>query len=356
MDIIRNSILNMLEFTRMLNGDLKDEAIKKLENSVKRHGQLANKAKTDSINLFKERVTVATTLIKSVEDYFTSLSNSPKEFDKTVRKYRIEVDRFDRKVKALNIEAAEVEDYGTGVMVGGAAAGVGVAALAPTAALAVATTFGTASTGVAISTLGGAAATNAALAWLGGGALAAGGGGMGGGNEDLMAVIMEHEGEHTFILSLSGKMVAASSSKVELRKAYLLVSAKVHPDKNPGSQAATKAFQVLVEAFERLANPEKFEEDEEDDDGKPAKKRQKTERVVRGNSNCFATKIKCPRCREVWSTTYLGLEDAAFNFLMSGIKQYICGACFAKFGCMTAIHYCPHCKKTFEYVTVIIMI
>ena len=185
---------------------------------------------------------------------------------------------------------------------------------------------------------------------------AAGGGGKGGGNEDLMAVIMEHEGEHTFILSLSGKMVAASSSKVELRKAYLLVSAKVHPDKNPGSQAATKAFQVLVEAFERLANPEKFEEDEEEDDGKPAKKRQKTERVVRGNSNCFATKIKCPRCREVWSTTYLGLEDAAFNFLMSGIKQYICGACFAKFGCMTAIHYCPHCKKTFEYVPVIIII
>ena len=36
-----------------------------------------------------------------------------------------------------------------------------------------------------------------------------------------------------------------------------------------------------------------------------------------------------------------------FNF--QGIKQYICGGCFAKFGCMTALHYCPHCKKTFEY-------
>lgn len=44
--------------------------------------------------------------------------------------------------------------------------------------MAIATTFGTASTGTAISALGGAAATNAALAWLGGGALAAGGGGM----------------------------------------------------------------------------------------------------------------------------------------------------------------------------------
>lgn len=50
--------------------------------------------------------------------------------------------------------------------------------MAPTAAMWVATTFGTASTGTAISALSGAAATNAALAWLGGGALAAGGGGM----------------------------------------------------------------------------------------------------------------------------------------------------------------------------------
>ena len=48
--------------------------------------------------------------------------------------------------------------------------------------MAVATTFGVASTGTAISALSGAAATNAALAWLGGGAIAAGGGGMAGGS------------------------------------------------------------------------------------------------------------------------------------------------------------------------------
>ena len=60
----------------------------------------------------------------------------------------------------------------------GLAAGASVAFMAPTAAMWVATTFGTASTGAAISSLSGAAATNAALAWLGGGALAAGGQGM----------------------------------------------------------------------------------------------------------------------------------------------------------------------------------
>ena len=67
-------------------------------------------------------------------------------------------------------------------------AGFGVAALGPSAAIAVATTFGTASTGMAISALSGAAATNAALAWLGGGAIAAGGGGMAAGNTLLAFV------------------------------------------------------------------------------------------------------------------------------------------------------------------------
>lgn len=68
---------------------------------------------------------------------------------------------------------------------GGVGLGVSVAALGPTAAMGVATTFGVASTGTAISALSGAAATNAALAWLGGGALAAGGGGMAAGEAFL---------------------------------------------------------------------------------------------------------------------------------------------------------------------------
>ena len=51
--------------------------------------------------------------------------------------------------------------------------------------MAIATTFGTASTGTAIATLSGAAATNAALAWIGGGALVAGGGGIAAGEAFL---------------------------------------------------------------------------------------------------------------------------------------------------------------------------
>ena len=72
-----------------------------------------------------------------------------------------------------------------GTAVAGSTVGAAVAAFGPTAAMAIATTFGTAATGTAISSLSGIAATNAALAWLGGGALAAGGGGMAAGSAIL---------------------------------------------------------------------------------------------------------------------------------------------------------------------------
>lgn len=167
---------------------------------------------------------------------------------------------------------------------------------------------------------------------------------------DLMEAINANEGDFAFVLSLSGRMVKSTSSKAELRKAYFILSSKIHPDKNANSAESKKAFQTVLESFERLANPEKFEEHEEDDDdGRPAKKRKKTERFKRGNGGCYPTKIRCPRCKNTWNTNDLGLEDAAYNFLMQGVKQYLCGGCFLKFGCMTALHSCPHCRKPFEY-------
>lgn len=68
-----------------------------------------------------------------------------------------------------------------------AATGTATAIGGQTAAIIIAMTFGTASTGSAISTLSGAAATNAATAWLGG-ALPAGGFGMGGGTVVLTTI------------------------------------------------------------------------------------------------------------------------------------------------------------------------
>ena len=96
--------------------------------------------------------------------------------------FRAEANGFTAHVEQVKATAARSDKVagGTGGTV--TLAGVGVAALGPSAAVAVATAFGTASTGTAISALSGAAATNAALAWLGGGAVVAGGGGMAAGN------------------------------------------------------------------------------------------------------------------------------------------------------------------------------
>ena len=166
----------------MLNAGLRREAVEKLEKAVKRHETLRNQVQKDSVKLFEQRQRAASEVVEAVEMYVNALANSPKEFDKSVARYRVETNRFDDTVRQIEIEAAHATQVGGATGAAGAAAGLGVAAFGPTAALAIATTFGTASTGTAIGALSGAAATNAALAWLGGGALVAGGGGMAGGN------------------------------------------------------------------------------------------------------------------------------------------------------------------------------
>mmetsp|Transcript_11157 Transcript_11157/g.10825 ORF Transcript_11157/g.10825 Transcript_11157/m.10825 type:complete len:153 (-) Transcript_11157:1321-1779(-) len=42
-------------------------------------------------------------------------------------------------------------------------------------------------------------------------------------------------------------------------------------------------------------------------------------------------------------------SDYFYNFMMTGIKSFNCATCLLEFGCMTAIHDCPHCKHDFEY-------
>ena len=118
--------------------------------------------------------------LSSVELIVNDLSNSPKEFDASFSILKYELDSFKLKIK--NFEKMNSDFTPESVGIAGAVAGAGFAAAAPTAAMAIATTFGTASTGTAIASLSGAAASNAALAWLGGGALAVGGGGMASGN------------------------------------------------------------------------------------------------------------------------------------------------------------------------------
>lgn len=123
--------------------------------------------------------------LNEIQACFDAIRNIPAE--QRLQYEELKKIRLEWKQRAQKIEddykKATLKNAGAGTA--GVGVGVAFAALAPTAAMGIATTFGVASTGTAISALSGAAATNAALAWLGGGALAAGGGGMAAGNAFL---------------------------------------------------------------------------------------------------------------------------------------------------------------------------
>lgn len=165
----------------MLRGSERKEALEGLALATKGYEKQAGDTQKEITSLYLLREKCSKELIIRVESYVNLLANTPKEFDKSWGILKAEITTFDNVVKKLEDEYKS-SHIGKGTATAGVVAGAGVAAFAPTAALAVATTFGAASTGTAIATLSGAAATNAALAWLGGGALAAGGGGMAAGN------------------------------------------------------------------------------------------------------------------------------------------------------------------------------
>lgn len=168
----------------MLNSKYKKEALEKLKRAGKRYDGKYNVV-IKNITLLHELKVNSVELIKEVEGYYNTLSNKPKEFDKVISEIRVNYQKFESQIREIEIEDKKNDKVAGGLAGAGVATGVGVAAVGPSVAMAVATTFGTASTGTAIASLSGAAATNAALAWLGGGALAAGGGGMAAGNAFL---------------------------------------------------------------------------------------------------------------------------------------------------------------------------
>lgn len=170
----------------MFNKELRTEAQENLENKISKYESVAKKTKRNINSLYLER----TKLKKRLDNSMTLINefrNTPQEFNFRVSKIKINMNRYQGILDAAEEQYKNDVTTAGGTAAAGLATGVGVAALAPSAAMAIATTFGTASTGAAISTLSGAAATNAALAWLGGGSLAAGGAGIVGG-ETLLAL------------------------------------------------------------------------------------------------------------------------------------------------------------------------
>lgn len=151
-----------------------------LHLAVNQYNEAYSAMNDNGMALYIQRIR-AVDLIVHIENLVNSIANHPKEFDTEIAEIKIKRKSFTGACEFAKqeLENAKKSALGAGA---GIAAGAAVVSIAPTAAIWIATTFGTASTGTAISALSGAAATNAALAWLGGGALAAGGGGMAAGN------------------------------------------------------------------------------------------------------------------------------------------------------------------------------
>lgn len=182
-ELIGNKAIEIKDSAVAMKDDITDkltELDRMLESSITEYNNAYTLMNDKGVQLLIER-TRAVDTISLVESLVNSIANRPKSFDAEFKEIKLERDSFLNTCDFGQRELQAARDAAGGAGAG-IAAGASVAFMAPTAAIWVATTFGTASTGTAISALSGAAATNAALAWLGGGALSAGGGGVVAGN------------------------------------------------------------------------------------------------------------------------------------------------------------------------------
>ena len=147
--------------------------------------QLAQEASESAISKINKKIVELGNNTSSLYDSLTSLQDVFDQIRGIPSETKLQYEELKRirlnwrhQAEVIEKRFREATGKNAGAFAAGAGVGVAVAAMGPSVAMGVATTFGVASTGTAISTLSGAAATNAALAWLGGGAVAAGGGGI----------------------------------------------------------------------------------------------------------------------------------------------------------------------------------
>ncbi|EHL16182.1 hypothetical protein HMPREF9629_01438 [Peptoanaerobacter stomatis] len=149
----------------MFNNNLKNEALKIHEDIVKKYNDSYSNMLENSEKLYVIRKK-SIELINLVEMVINSIAHTPKEFDTNIGKIVKDISQF-RETEEYVQEAYKktvkvAENIGKNT-----AFALGIASMAPNAFMAMATTFGTASTGTAISALSGAAAQKAAIAWIG---------------------------------------------------------------------------------------------------------------------------------------------------------------------------------------------
>lgn len=149
----------------MFNSNLKNEALRIHKETLERYNSSYGAMTKSCEQLYDLRVK-SVDLIKWVQCVLNNIANTPKVFDTQLGKIGKELTKFSETEEYAKEAYDKALKAGVNIA-GGAAAGLGVAAMAPTFMMHIATTFGTASTGTAISALSGAAAQKAAIAWLG---------------------------------------------------------------------------------------------------------------------------------------------------------------------------------------------
>eukprot|EP00927_Polykrikos_kofoidii_P003453 TRINITY_DN11373_c0_g1_i1.p1 TRINITY_DN11373_c0_g1~~TRINITY_DN11373_c0_g1_i1.p1 ORF type:complete len:500 (-),score=78.17 TRINITY_DN11373_c0_g1_i1:328-1827(-) len=154
---------------------------------------------------------------------------------------------------------------------------------------------------------------------------------------------LAHVGDHGAVLRVLGDSIGSAPNAIgggpAARKAFLKISMLIHPDKLQGFPEATKAFQALVHAFDRTQAGCSLTSVE------PSKQKA----LARSNEGCFRTEVQCPRCKVKWGASCEGNPDYYYNFLMQGLRRFSCSTCLLSFGCFTAVHSCPHCRRAFDY-------
>ena len=162
----------------------------------------------------------------------------------------------------------------------------------------------------------------------------------------LAQQVLDLAGDAASVLSLLGTPISKASPFAQQRKAYLSLSRIIHPDKlSRHFDGATRAFQELVRAFDELTAPPI----EGSGNAAASSKAKATTALSRSNTNCFRTRIFCPRCDAEWGKQDSGLEKYDYNLMMQGLKLYCCALCLCEFGCVSATHRCPLCTGRFAY-------
>ena len=198
----------------MLYSKMKKEALATHKQAADEYDEAYKRMEQAGTSLYDKRQN-SLTVIREVELLINSIANCPKEFDTKISHIQVERAKFQKTVDYAT-EAMKSTVKSGGSVAAGIAAGGAIASVAPTAAMWVATTFGTASTGTAISTLSGAVATKAALAWLGGALAGPIGWGIAGGTTVISAVSLGHKNKKIADKAISEvKKIAIAKAELE---------------------------------------------------------------------------------------------------------------------------------------------